>query len=91
MPLSCANRLVGGPRRSWDRLGSVLLSSCDSGSLFKASWMPLGVVLGCSWGHFWPSWELLGSFLGTPDGILKSYNPIGYIPINSSTDQPFNL
>ena len=85
---ACGNRRVGGPRRSWDRLGLVLFSSCDSGSLFLASWVPLGVVLRCSWDHFWPSWELLGSFWGTPDGILKSYNPIGYISLNSSVLQP---
>ena len=53
--------------------------------------MPLEVVFGCSWGHFGPSWELLGSFFGTPDGILKSYNPIGCSPINWSIHQSFNL
>ena len=73
-PLSCANRPVGGPRRSWDRLGSVLFSSCAPGSLFGAHRVPLGVVLnvlglvfchlGLSWARFRSSWALLGSFLG---------------------------
>ena len=50
--------VLGGPRRSWGRLCSALLSSCGSGSLFELSWAPLEVILGCSWDHFWP----LGSF-----------------------------
>ena len=72
-------------------LVSVPFSSCGLGSLFGASWVPLEVVFGCSWSHVGPSWELLGSFLGTPDGILKSYNPIGCSPINWSIHQSFNL
>ena len=73
MPLSCANRLVGGPRRSWDRLGSVLFSSCDSGSLFLASWVPLGVVLGRLWPRFGSSWALWGPFtvvFGSPELVF---------------------
>ena len=85
----------GGPRRSRDRLGSDPFSSCGSGSLFGPFRGPLGVVLerlwphfGPSWAHFVSSWARLGSFLATPCGILESYNP--YMPISSSTDQPFN-
>ena len=73
-PLNWSNRPVGGPRRSWHRLGSVLFSSCDSGSLFWAS--RLRVVLGCLWPRFGSSWALLSSFLGTPCSILESSNPI---------------
>ena len=43
---------MGGPRRSWDRRGSVLLSSCGSRSLLCPSWARFGVVFGCSWGRF---------------------------------------
>ena len=57
---------LGDPRRSWDRHGSVLFSSCDSVSLFLASWVPLGLVLGGLKPRFGASWALLGSFLGTP-------------------------
>ena len=74
--LNCANRPVGGPRRSWDRLGSVLFSSCDSGSLFCPSWVPLRIVLGRLRPRFGSSWALLGSFWGTPCSILESSNPI---------------
>ena len=90
-----ANRPLGGPRRSWYRLGSVLFSSCSLGSLFSPSRAPLGVVLGRfgrrfgpSWARFGSSWALLGSFLGTPDGMFESYNPkfpSTHQPINPST------
>ena len=73
-PLSCANRPWGGPRRSWNRLGSALFSSCGSGSLFCPSWARLGVVLGCFWLRFGPSWSLLASFWGSPVGIFERFN-----------------
>ena len=50
--LSYANRPWGGPRRSQDRLGSVLFSSCRSGSLFWSFWGRFGVVFGRSGGRF---------------------------------------
>ena len=53
----------GGPRRSWGRLGSVLLSSCGSRSLLLPSWARFGVVFGCSWGRF-------GAF----GGFLRCFN-----------------
>ena len=68
-PLSCVNRLVGGPRRSWDRLGSVLSSSCGLGSLFlsflSSCWGRLGSLLV----SFWEIWAILGS-LGSMLGRL---------------------
>ena len=68
--LSYANRPLGGPRRSWDRLGSTLFSSCGLGSLFWPSWAPLGVVLGRFWTCFGPSWALVGAFWGSPGAVL---------------------
>ena len=59
----------GDPRRSCTRPGAVLFSSCDSGSLFWASWARLGVLLGCSWDTFDPSWALLGSLRRTSGSI----------------------
>ena len=50
--LSCANLPWAAPRRSQDRLGSVLFSSCRSGSLFWSSWGRFGVVFGRSGGRF---------------------------------------
>ena len=52
MRANCANRPFGRPRRSQDRLGSVLFSSCRSGSLFWSFWGRLGVVFGPSGGRF---------------------------------------
>ena len=77
--LSYANRPWGGPRRSWDRLGSVLFSSCRSGSLFWSSWAPLGVVFGRSGGRFgaFSAFQLIDS---THQLINSSIQPI-----NSST------
>ena len=89
--LNCENRPWGGPRRSQDRLGSVLFSSCASGSLFGAHRVPLGVVLsvlglvfchlGLSWARFRSSWALLGSFLESYDPICPSTRQL----INPST------
>ena len=48
------------------------------GLLLGSSWGAFGSVLGrlgLSWARFGSSWALLGSFLGTPDGMLESYNP----------------
>ena len=77
--LSCANRPLGDPRCSQDRLGSVLFSSCHSGSLFWSSWAPLGVVFGRSVGHFGAlsAFQLIDS---THQLINSSIQPI-----NSST------
>ena len=73
------NRPWGGPRRSQDRLGSVLFSSCRSGSLFWSSWAPLGVVFGRSVGRFgaFSAFQLIDS---THQLINSSIQPI-----NSST------
>ena len=70
----------GDPRWSWDRLGSVLFSSCGSGSLFWSSWAPLGVVFG-------RLGLLLGSFLAAPGVVLvllRHFNSL-IQPVNSST------
>ena len=48
------------------------------GRLLGSSWGAFGSVLGrlgLSWARFGSSWALLGSFLGSPDGMLESYNP----------------
>ena len=55
----CAKRRFGDPRRSRDRLGSILFSSCGSRSLLLPSWAPFGVVCGCSWGRFGAFWGFL--------------------------------
>ena len=61
--LSCANRLLGGPRRSWDRLGSFFfrLAIRDHflgplGCLLESFWSIFGLVLdhlGLFWARFW--------------------------------------
>ena len=76
---------LGDRRRSWDRLGSVLFSSCRSGSLFWASWVPLGVVLGDLWPRFGPSWARFGALR------VSFWNPITLYAhqfVNASTLQP---
>ena len=87
------NRPWDGPRRSQDRLGSVLFSSCRSGSLFWSSWAPLGVVFG-------RLGLLLGSFLAAPGVVLvlfrhfnSSIQPVNSSTrrFNSSTHQPMAL
>ena len=76
---ACGLARGGGPRRSQDRLGSVLFSSCRSGSLFWSSWAPLGVVFGRSVGRFgaFSACQLIDS---THQLINSSIQPI-----NSST------
>ena len=83
----------GRPRRSQDRLGSVLFSSCRSGSLFWSSWAPLGVIFG-------RLGLLLGSYLAAPGVVLvlfrhfnSSIQPVNSSTrrINSSTHQPMAL
>ena len=83
----------GGPRRSQDRLGSVLFSSCRSGSLFWSSWGRFGVVFG-------RLGLLLGSFLAAPGVVLvlfrhfnSSIQPVNSSTrrFNSSTHQPMAL
>ena len=78
--LSCANRPLGDPRWSQDRLGSVIFSSCRSGSLFWSSWAPLGVVFG-------RLGLLLGSFLAAPGVVLVLFRHFNSSiqPVNSST------
>ena len=76
---TCGLARGGGPRRSQDRLGSVLFSSCRSGSLFWSSWAPLGVVFG-------RLGLLLGSFLAAPGVVLVLFRHFNSSiqPINSS-------
>ena len=43
-----------------------------------SSWVGFALVLdhlGLSWARFGSSLALLGSFLGSPDGMLEPYNP----------------
>ena len=51
---------LGGPRRSWDRLGSVLFSSCGLASIFGRFWGLLGVHLGSFWAFWKASWGRFG-------------------------------
>ena len=60
---------LGGPRRSWDRLGSVLFSSCGLASFFCRFWVPLGAFWGCTWGRFGPFGRLLGVVLAFLDAF----------------------
>ena len=75
----------GGPRRSQDRLGSVLFSSCRSGSLFWSSWAPLRVVFGRSGGRFgvFSAFQLIDSTHHLIDSSIQL--------INASTHQPMAL
>ena len=81
-----ANRLWGGPRRSQDRLGSILLSSCRSGSLFWPSWGRFGLVLGSFWGA-------LGVVLVLFRHFNSSIQPVNSLTrrFNSSTHRPMAL
>ena len=90
-PLSCANRPWGGPRRSQDRLGSVLFSSCRSGSLFWSSWAPLGVVFGRSGGRFgaFSAFQLMDSTHQLINSSIQPINPSIHQLIDS-THQPIN-
>ena len=48
------------------------------GRLLGSSWVAFGLVLdhlGLSWARFGSSSALLGSFSGSPDGMLEPYNP----------------
>ena len=82
---------VSDPGGAQDGLGIVLVRSFfrlavwvrffgPLGRLLGSSWVGFGFVfdhLGLSWARFGSSWALLGSFLGSPDGMLvqESYNP----------------
>ena len=82
--LNFENRPRGGPRRSQDRLGSVLFSSCRSGSLFWSSWAPLRVVFGRSGGRFgaFSAFQLIDSTHQLINSLIQ--------PINSSTYRLIN-
>ena len=69
-PLSYANRPWGVPRRSCDRLGSVVFSSCGLGSLFWLSWGRLGTLLA----PFWAVLGSLGVFLGHSERNFGAFN-----------------
>ena len=90
-PWGCADSggpaSFGGLRQSQDRLGSVLFSSCRSGSLFWSSWAPLGVVflslLGASWSRFgaplasfWVILSSLGPVLGRLGLFWARFRPL---------------
>ena len=83
-PLSCANRPWGGPRRSQDRLGSVLFSSCRSGSLFWSSWGRFGVVFGRSVGRFgaFSAFQLIDSTHQLNNSSMQLINSSTYQLIN---------
>ena len=90
--LNCADRPWGGPRRSQDRLGSILLSSCRSGSLFWPSWGRFGLVLGSFWGALGVVLVLFRHFSSAILPINPStrrFNPSTHQPIDS-THQPIN-
>ena len=76
---SYANRPLGGPRLSWDRLGSLLFSSCGSGSLFCPSWGRLGALLA-------PFWAVLGSL-----GLVFELSGRHFGAFNFSLDSSFFL
>ena len=82
---ACGLARGGGPRRSQDRLGSVLFSSCRSGSLFWSSWAPLRVVFGRSGGRFgaFSAFQLIDSTRQLINSSIQL--------INSSTHQPMAL
>ena len=60
---------LGAPRRSWDRLGSILFSSCGLASIFGRFWAPLGAFWGCSWDRVGPFGGLLGVILAFLDAF----------------------
>ena len=87
---------MGGPRRSWDRLGSVLFFVLSFGIAFL-------VVLGSSWGRFWSSWAPLRVFFGRSGDRFGAFSAFQLINstrqlinssiqlINSSTHGPSAL
>ena len=81
----------GGPVGVQDGLDIVLVRFFFRLAVRVRFFGPLGVVLGHFWPRFRPSWGLLGSFLGTPDGLSELSNPINLYShqlIDSSTLQP---
>ena len=74
----------GESRRSWNRLGSVFLSSCLSGSLFWSSWAPLGVVFGRSVGRFgaFSAFQLIDSTRQLINSSIQRINSSTYQLIN---------
>ena len=87
---------LGGPRRSWDRLGSALFSSCGLTSIFGRFGGLLEVHLGSFWAFGKASWgrfaflDAFWCFLVPQKSIYSSIQPINssiHPPINSSTHQ----
>ena len=91
--LSYANRPWAGLRRSQGRLGSVLFSSCRSGSLFWSSWDRFGDVLRRSSSRFGASGVIfgaLGACFRVPEAVrfnpsTHRFNPSTHQLINPST------
>ena len=73
------------PRRSWDRLGSVLFPSCGLASIWGRFWVPLGAVWGCSWCRFGPfredSW---GVFIIVLSSLPRVYLFVVFVVASSS-------
>ena len=79
--------MLNGPGGMQDGLGIVLVRSFFRLAvwvrffnplelLLGSFWAASGLVLshlGLSWARFGSSWALLGSFLDTPDGILRAF------------------
>ena len=85
---------LGGPRRSWDRLGSALFSSCGLTSIFGRFGGLLEVHLGsfwafgkASWGRFGVSGCILVLFGAAKKHLLIDST---HQLINSSTHQLIN-
>ena len=64
-----------GPKRSWDRLGSVLFVVLPFGIVFGPSSVLLGVIFGLLWCHFRRLGVVLGHSRGCFWTILGSFGP----------------
>ena len=81
---ACGLARGGGPRRSQDRLGSVLFSSCRSGSLFWSFWGRFGALRGSFWCFFGSSTH---RFNPSTHQLVDSTHQL----INLSTHHPMAL
>ena len=74
LPGGLGKAALGGPRRSWDRLGSFLVSYSGLVLPFWSSSGRLGPVLGRSWDRWWSFLGLLGVVFGSPGSFCACFH-----------------
>ena len=87
---NCAKRPGGLPRRSQDRLGSVLFSSCHLGSFFGRFGVVLGSFLGAP-GVVLVLFRRFNSSIQPVNSSTRRFNSSTHQLINSSTHGPSAL